>query len=81
MHQEALNFECGDTFYSDLCEAFTAANISLHKLQNPVLKGFLSKYTDRHIPDESTLRKITYQAVIKKLLLLFKIVVLLEESF
>jgi hypothetical protein len=57
MHQEALNFECGDTFYSDLCEAFTAANISLHKLQNPVLKGFLSKYTDRHIPDESTLRK------------------------
>jgi hypothetical protein len=49
MHQEALNFKSGDTFYSDLCEAFTAANIPLHKLQNPVLKGFLAKYTDRHI--------------------------------
>jgi hypothetical protein len=57
MHQEALNFKSDDTFYSDLCEAFTAANIPLHKLQNPVPKAFLAKDTDRHIPDDSTLRK------------------------
>jgi hypothetical protein len=56
------------TFYSDLCEAFTAANISLHKLQNPVLKGFLSKYTDRHIPDESTLRKNYIPGCYKKIM-------------
>jgi hypothetical protein len=68
MHQEALNSESGDTFYSDLCEAFTAANIPLHKLQNPVLKAFLAKYTDRHIPDDSTLRKNYIPGCYKKIM-------------
>ena len=45
-------------FYKDLCEAFTAANIPLKKLKNSVLKFFIEKYTDRKVPDESTLRKI-----------------------
>jgi transcriptional regulator of met regulon len=53
MHQEALNFESGDTFYSDLCEAFTA---------------FLAKYTDRHIPDDSTLRKNYIPGCYKKIM-------------
>jgi hypothetical protein len=34
-----------------------AANRPLSKLQNPVLKRFLQKYTNRPVPDESTLRK------------------------
>lgn len=55
MHQASLNSK--NTSFSDLCEAFTAANILLHKLHNPVLKGFLAKYTKRHIPDDSALRK------------------------
>nr|CAD7412811.1 unnamed protein product [Timema poppensis] len=34
-----------------------AANIPWTKLNNPILKGFLTKYTNKQIPDESTLRK------------------------
>nr|CAD7406682.1 unnamed protein product [Timema poppensis] len=34
-----------------------AANIPWTRLNNPILKGFLTKYTNKQIPDESTLRK------------------------
>jgi hypothetical protein len=34
-----------------------AANIPWYKLQVPKFKYFLKKYTNKHIPDESTLRK------------------------
>jgi len=34
-----------------------ASNIPLHKLQNTNFRSFLDKYTHRHRPDESTLRK------------------------
>lgn len=34
-----------------------AANIPWYKLKNPKFKSFLEKYTNKHIPDESTLRK------------------------
>ena len=44
-------------FYMDLSEAFIAANIPVFKLKNPVLRNFIEKYTKRHIPDESTIRK------------------------
>jgi hypothetical protein len=57
MHLTSLNPESTDNFCNDLCEAFVAANIPLSKLQNPVLKRFLQKYTNRPVPDESTLRK------------------------
>jgi hypothetical protein len=57
MHLTSLNPESTDNFCNDLCEAFVAANIPLSKLQNPVLKRFLQKYTNRFVPDESTLRK------------------------
>lgn len=46
-----------DSFYTDLCKAFVAANIPFRKLDNPVLRQFLAKYTFKHIPDESSLRK------------------------
>lgn len=46
-----------DNFNEDICQAFISANIPLFKLQNPSLRAFLEKYTKRHIPDESTLRK------------------------
>jgi hypothetical protein len=57
VHLTSLNPESTDNFCNDLCEAFVAANIPLSKLQNPVLKRFLQKYTNRPVPDESTLRK------------------------
>ncbi|VVC37026.1 Methionine repressor MetJ domain, partial [Cinara cedri] len=44
-------------FFEDLCNAFAAVNIPLHKLGNHVLKSFLEKYTGKSIPDERTLRK------------------------
>jgi len=45
------------SFYYDLCHALISANIPLQKLQNDAFKHFLKKYTNRIIPDESTLRK------------------------
>ncbi len=44
-------------FYHDLCEAFLAANIPLRKLKNLTLKACLEKYTPKHVPVESILRK------------------------
>jgi hypothetical protein len=44
-------------FSHDLCKALLSANIPLNKLSNPYFKEFLSKYTGKDIPSESTLRK------------------------
>lgn len=44
-------------FYKDLCNTFLAVDIPFYKLSNPVLRGFLEKYTNEHIPHESTIRK------------------------
>lgn len=44
-------------FFKDICHAFVAADIPLNKLQNPVLKQTLEKYSKLSIPDESTVRK------------------------
>ena len=41
----------------DLCKALLTANIYLNKLSNPCFKEFLSMYTAKDIPCESTLRK------------------------
>lgn len=46
-------------FNLDLCRAFLSANKSLHKLSHPILRNFLENYTNKTIPDSSTLRKIT----------------------
>jgi len=45
------------SFNHDLCHALLSANIPLQKLQNEAFKHFLEKYTNKIIPDESTLRK------------------------
>src|SRR5438309_1989155 len=45
------------TFYKELCHAMVASDIPFNKLNNTVFKEFLNKYTQKHIPDESTLRK------------------------
>jgi len=37
-----------------------SANIPLQKLQNETFKNVLKKYTNKIIPDESTLRKVTF---------------------
>ena len=44
-------------FYTDLLQAFIAANIPLKKLENKVFSSFLEVYTGKKLPDESTLRK------------------------
>jgi hypothetical protein len=44
-------------FNSDLCEAMICANIPLTKLQNPIFKNFLEKYSKKSVLDEITLRK------------------------
>ena len=44
-------------FNRDLCKALLTANIPLNKLSNPCFKEFLSMYTGKEIPCESTLRK------------------------
>lgn len=44
-------------FSYDLTNAFLSANIPLNKLENPILKGFLEKYTNKSIPDRSSIRK------------------------
>jgi len=47
----------GNVFNEDLCAALVVSNIPRNKLQIPEFKNFLEKYTGKHIPDESTLRK------------------------
>jgi len=44
-------------FNKDLCLALVAANIPWYKMQVPPFRTFLEKYTGKHIPDESALRK------------------------
>jgi len=48
---------CKSDFNADLCSAFVAANIPLNKLNNEHFRSFLSKYCNKTIPNESTLRK------------------------
>lgn len=45
------------TFNHDLCKALLSANIPLNKLSNSSFRNFLTKYTGKEVPRESTLRK------------------------
>lgn len=58
-------------FYRDTTAAFQAADIALEKLRNDTLKRYLEKYTGKHVPDPSTLRKaytdFTHDATIEKI--------------
>lgn len=60
-----------DEFSKDLCLALVSANIPLWKLNNVQLRSFLQKYTNKRIPDESTLRKnyvpLCFQDVIRNI--------------
>lgn len=53
-------------FDEELVEAFLSANISLNKLQNPVLNMFLTRYTKNTIYDESHYRKNTIPHIYAK---------------
>lgn len=59
------------TFSKDLCKALLSANIPLNKVNNEDFRLFMEKYTNREIPDESTLRKSyvndIYEEVINKI--------------
>jgi len=46
-----------DSFNEELCRSLFVANIPWNKLQEPLFREFLEKYTGRYIPDESTLRR------------------------
>jgi hypothetical protein len=56
-----------DEFSLELCNVLVGANIPFRKLDNPGFNQFLTKYCERNIPDESTLRKnylsVSYQQV------------------
>jgi hypothetical protein len=54
---ESISKKNVNAFYEDLCLSLVAANIPWYKLQNPQFREFLEKYTSKHIPDESLLRK------------------------
>lgn len=45
------------TFSEDLCKALLSANIPLNKVNNKGFRLLMEKYTNKEIPDESTLRK------------------------
>ncbi|KAI1694161.1 hypothetical protein DdX_20274 [Ditylenchus destructor] len=46
-----------DSFSKNLCNALVGANIPFYKVNNPSFNDFLSKYCNRSVPVESTLRK------------------------
>ena len=58
-------------FNTQLCKAMVESNIPLNKLQHKSFKTFLETFCNKHIPDESTLRKnyvaSIYQDVIQKI--------------
>ena len=44
--------DTSNAYYKDLCNAFIRSNIPLYKLENPHLKSFLEKYTEKVLPSE-----------------------------
>ncbi|CAH2001029.1 unnamed protein product [Acanthoscelides obtectus] len=46
-----------NVFYFDLCNSMAQSNIAWNKLEQPAFRKFFEKYCNRHIPNESTLRK------------------------
>jgi len=44
-------------FAFDLCQAMLESDIPLWKLNHPSFKSFLEKYTEKSVPDQSTVRK------------------------
>lgn len=52
-------------FNVDLCAALVAADIPLYKLETPVFRGFLEKYTNEVVPNRTTLSK-TYVPMLYK---------------
>lgn len=58
INQTLLNCpSTGSNFNYDLCKALLCANIPFFKLSQPTFRSFLEKYTNKIIPDQSTLRK------------------------
>ncbi|XP_063931091.1 uncharacterized protein LOC135143156 [Zophobas morio] len=57
LYQQSTSGTANREFNLEMCNALIAANIPWNKLSCPKLKEFLQKYTGKHIPDESTLRK------------------------
>ena len=47
----------GSQFAFDICQTFLSSGIPMNKLNNPHLREFLKKWTNRHIPSESLVRK------------------------
>lgn len=53
--------------YAKLCES----DVPLWKLNHPSSKSFLEKYTEKSVPDQSTVRKITFLPFMKTLFHVF----------
>lgn len=50
-------FNSKSDFNVDLCSSLVAVNIPMNKLNNKYFREFLTKYSNKTIPDESKLRK------------------------
>jgi|UniRef100_A0A2S2Q283 hypothetical protein len=57
VREASRSIENQSQFFKEFCSTLISSNILLHKIQNKNFKSFLEKYTNTHIPDESTLRK------------------------
>ena len=55
---QAANTSKTDKFTANLCQALLASNIPVYRLNSQPFREFLHKYTQRQIPEESTLRQI-----------------------
>jgi len=71
----------------DLTQMMTEVDIPLHKVNHPSFKHFMVKYTEKTVPDESTLRKKYVNLIYEEKLLLIrecvehgKLYFLLDES-
>lgn len=51
------NLNKQQSFAFDLCQAMLESDIPLWKLNHPSFKSFLEKYTEKSVPDQSTVRK------------------------
>lgn len=60
-HMGNVSGTSNKNFFDDLCETFVSANIPFTKINNPVFKKIIKKYTGRDLPDESTIRKYYVQ--------------------
>jgi len=57
VHEVSTSIKNQSQLFKELFNPLISSNIPFHKIQNKAFKSFSEKYTNKHIPDENTLRK------------------------